>query len=43
MTDSTMDDLIKSLPMREKVPVVALRKLFAEREEIDAEQEKQIL
>ncbi len=30
-----IDDLIKALPLAEKVPVVALKKLAQEREEID--------
>lgn len=43
MTDSTIDDLIKGLPLQERVPAVALRKLLDDREKVDAEQEKQII
>lgn len=43
MTDPTIDDLIKALPLKEKVPVVALKKLLDEREKVDQEQEKHIV
>lgn len=33
--DPTLDDIIKALPIKEKVPVVALKKLLDEREAID--------
>ena len=43
MTDPTIDDLIKALPLKEKVPVIALKKLLDEREKVDQEQEKHIV
>lgn len=40
--EPTIDDLIKALPVKEKVPVLALKKLLDQREAIDAEQEQKI-
>lgn len=37
-----IDDIIKALPVTEKVPVVALKKLLDEREQIDEQEEKNI-
>lgn len=41
--DPTIDDMIKALPLAEKVPVLALKNLLDQREKIDEEEEKEIL
>lgn len=33
-SEPDIDDIIKGLPLREKIPVVALKKLLDEREDI---------
>lgn len=38
-----IDDIIKALPVKEKVPVAALKKLLDERDAIDEEEEKMIV
>lgn len=35
ISEPTIDDIIKALPLKEKVPVAALKKLLDEREAID--------
>ena len=41
-TAPTLDDLIKALPLDEKIPVIALKKILDQRERIDDEQENKI-